>query len=469
MDQVNCKIEGLSPEIRRRLNNKYKVEAPYARHLPAVRLGRWDGKTPYFQMGGSTYINLLPEILQYLDDNNIEMELEDRRPPTPLFEFAAVSERTFAHKAWPKGHPMEGQPILLRDYQIEAINIFLGNLQSMQCVSTGAGKTIITAALSHSVQRYGRSIVVVPNKNLVLQTLVDYENLGLDVGVYFGDRKDMGNQHIICTWQSLSVISKAGKLPEFIKDVVCVMIDEAHTAKGPVLKDLLTGPMANVPIRWGLTGTIPKDLFEVMPLRVSLGEVVNTLSASTLQDEGVLAQCHVEVLQTIEHVEYKNYQQELAFLTGDDERLKWLAQKIQGISLAGNTLVLVDRIASGHRLVELMPGSSFVSGDMKAADRKEHYDEINQGDNSILVATYGTSSTGINIPRIFNVVLLEPGKSFVRVIQSIGRGIRKAKDKDFVQIYDITSSCKFSKRHLTKRKTYYAEANYPFMITKVTR
>jgi superfamily II DNA or RNA helicase len=109
----------------------------------------------------------------------------------------------------------------------------------------------------------------------------------------------------------------------------------------------------------------------------------------------------------------------------------------------------------------------FVSGGMKLDDRKEEYDEIKTSDNKIIVATYGVAAVGINIPRIFNMVLLEPGKSFVRVIQSIGRGIRKAEDKDHVQIWDVTSTCKFAKRHLTKRKQFYKEANYPFTQEKL--
>jgi superfamily II DNA or RNA helicase len=100
-------------------------------------------------------------------------------------------------------------------------------------------------------------------------------------------------------------------------------------------------------------------------------------------------------------------------------------------------------------------------------ERKEQYDDVATATNKILIATYGVAAVGINIPRIFNLVLLEPGKSFVRVIQSIGRGIRKAEDKDFVQIWDITSNCKFAKRHLTQRKAFYKEANYPFDIEKL--
>ena len=135
---------------------------------------------------------------------------------------------------------------------------------------------------------------------------------------------------------------------------------------------------------------------------------------------------------------------------------------------SGNTLVLVDRIKAGEGLVErLGEDTVFISGAMKTTDRKDEYDEVSGADNKIIIATYGVAAVGINIPRIFNLVLIEPGKSFVRVIQSIGRGIRKAKDKDHVQIWDITSSAKFSKRHLTERKKFYKEANYPFRVEKV--
>ena len=133
----------------------------------------------------------------------------------------------------------------------------------------------------------------------------------------------------------------------------------------------------------------------------------------------------------------------------------------------GNTLILVDRIKTGELLQEAVPDSTFVSGATKADDRKETYDEVRESEGKVIIATYGVASVGINLPRIFNLVLLEPGKSFVRVIQSIGRGIRKAKDKDFVQVWDICSTAKFSKRHLTERKKFYREAEYPFNITKV--
>jgi superfamily II DNA or RNA helicase len=474
-DEVNIKIEGLELDARKKLVNTFKYEVPGARYQPAVRLGRWDGKVAYFQLGGSTYTNLLPEIVPILENFNYDIELDDQRDYSTTVDFERVTEDTFSHIMWAKGHPMEGQPIRLRDYQVEIINNFLENPQSIQEIATGAGKTIMTASLSQRCEHLGRTIVIVPNKSLVTQTEKDYIGLGLDVGVYFGDRKEWNKTHTICTWQSLNVLLKNTKngvatetIQDFLEGVVCVMVDEVHMAKADALKTLLTTIMARVPIRWGLTGTVPKEPYEFQALRCSLGPVINQLSASELQDRGVLAQCHVNIVQLVDHAEFSNYQSELKFLLEDTGRLDTVAALVEKVKATGNTLVLVDRVAAGHALVERLGDRAvFVSGATKGTKRDEEYAEVADVDDKIIVATYGVAAVGINIPRIFNLVLVEPGKSFVRVIQSIGRGIRKAEDKDHVQIWDVTSTCKFAKRHLTKRKVFYREANYPFTQEKL--
>ena len=472
-DEVNVKIEGLELNTRTALVKRYKYEIPGARYQPSVRLGRWDGKVPFFNLGGTTYINLLPEILPYLDEQGYDIEIDDARQYRTTFEFKEVTEQSYSHILWPKGHPKAGEPMELRDYQPEIINRFFANPQCVQEVATGAGKTVVTAALADAVSTYGRSIVIVPNKSLVTQTEDDFVNMQLDVGVYFGDRKEYNRTHTICTWQSLNNLLKNTKnaeaeitIGEFLEGVVAVIVDETHQAKADALKTLLSGPFAQVPIRWGLTGTIPKEDYARQSINCMLGPVVGQLSASELQAAGHLAQCHVNVVQLVDHKEYTNYQSELKYLIETSERLDYMAQLISTIVDTGNTLILVDRISAGRALASRLPNSVFVSGATKAGERKEHYDEVAEVSDKIIIATYGVAAVGINIPRIFNLVLLEPGKSFVRVIQSIGRGIRKAEDKDFVQIWDITSTCKFAKRHLTKRKAFYKEANYPFTVEK---
>ena len=474
-DEVNIKLEGLSVETRRKIVNKLKFDLPYARHMPAYKLGRWDGTKTYFGIGGNGYLAHLDVILSIVDEAGYEIEIEDQRSHRDI-SFTKVTETYWSDqgKTWPKGHPAEGQNILLRDYQYDVINKFLENPQALQEIATGAGKTITTATLSHLCEPFGRTMIIVPNKSLVVQTEEDYRNLGLDVGVYFGDRKELNRTHTICTWQSLNVLEKKSydddtlTLAEFCEGVVAIIIDEVHQAKADVLMRLATQNFRNCGIRWGLTGTIPKEKWEFQSILASIGPVINQVSAYDLQQKDVLAKLEINVLQTTDIEEFRSYQEEYTWLVTDTKRIIWIANKIQEIADTGNTLVLVNRIDSGNKLIEILKNAAFISGSVKLDDRKEEYDEIKTSDNKIIVATYGVAAVGINIPRIFNLVLLEPGKSFVRVIQSIGRGIRKAEDKDFVQIWDITSTCKYAKRHLTERKKYYKDARYPFTITKVT-
>ena len=473
-DEVNIKLEGLEVDVRRKLSNALKFEVPYARYMPQYKLGRWDGKVAFFGLGGSGYVNHLDTITNVLHKQGVEItDIEDNRNVIDL-SFDSITSDYWGDKTWPKGHPAEGEKIRLRDYQVEVINNFLQNPQSLQEVATGACKTIITATLSNLTETYGSSLIILPNKSLVTQTEEDYINCGLDVGVYFGDRKELGKTHTICTWQSLNILDKKFKdgsavlsLAEFLENVSTIIIDEVHQAKAEVLKKLLTQNLRNAPIRWGLTGTIPKEAFEFESIHASIGPVIGQVTAKELQDKGVLSNCHVNIVQLIDTAVHRDYQSELKYLVTNDLRLEYMASVLNKVKNSGNTLILVDRISAGEKLQTLIPGSSFVKGDVKLKDRKEAYDEINEGTNHVVIATYGVAAVGINIPRIFNLVLIEPGKSFVRVIQSIGRGVRKAKDKDFVQIWDLTSTCKFAKRHLTQRKKFYKEAQYPFTIEKV--
>jgi superfamily II DNA or RNA helicase len=475
-DEVNIKLEGLDVDVRRKLSNALKFEVPYAKYMPQYKLGRWDGKVAFFGIGGTGYVNHLDVVVDILTKNNVSIDdIVDQRSHVK-FEFQPITETYWADQnvRWPKGHPAEGELIMLRDYQVEAVNSFLENPQSLQQIATGAGKTITTATLSHLTEKYGRSLVIVPNKSLVEQTAEDYRNCGLDVGVYFGDKKELNKTHTICTWQSLNILEKKFKdggavlsLAEFLEGVSTVIVDEVHQAKAEVLKNLLTRNLRNAPIRWGLTGTIPKEKFEYEALHASIGPVIGQITAKELQDRGVLADCHVNVVQLLDLPEFRDYQSELKYLVTDEKRLDYLGKLLNTVKQSGNTLILVDRISAGEKLQSLIPDSVFINGSVKVKDRKESYDEIQDATNNVIIATYGVAAVGINIPRIFNLVLIEPGKSFVRVIQSIGRGVRKAKDKDFVQIWDITSTCKYAKRHLTQRKKFYKEAQYPFTLEKV--
>ena len=231
-DECNVKLENLDLDVRKALVKKFKYQDPSARYRPSFKLGRWDGTVSFFGIGGTTYLSMLPEILIYLEEKNYDIELVDQRKPIAL-NFDEIFEDFWGEKCWPKGHRFEGQPIRLRDDQVEVINKFLQNPQCIQEIATGFGKTITTATLAKICEKYGRTITIVPNKSLVEQTEEDFINCGLDVGVYYGDRKDIGKTHTIATWQSLNILEKKSKddnellsLAEFLDGMSTVMVDE---------------------------------------------------------------------------------------------------------------------------------------------------------------------------------------------------------------------------------------------------
>ena len=293
-DEVNVKFEGLAVETRRKIVNKLKFDLPYARHMPAFKLGRWDGTVSFFGIGGNGFVAHLDIALPIVEESGYDIEVIDQRNPTKL-DFEKITENYWADQGicWPEGHAEAGKPVILRDYQYDVVNKFLENPQSLQEVATGAGKTITTATLSHLCEPYGRTMVIVPNKSLVVQTEEDYKNCGLDVGVYFGDRKELNHTHTICTWQSLNVLDKKKHdtdsltLAEFTEGVSAVIIDEVHQAKADVLKKLLTVNFRNAPIRWGLTGTVPKEKWEFQGILAGIGPVINNclLYTSDAADE----------------------------------------------------------------------------------------------------------------------------------------------------------------------------------------
>lgn len=482
-DEVNVKFSNLNPGTRRKLVNAVKYEVPGARFQPSVRMGRWDGKKSFCTIGGDTYLNLLDVLLPIVQDDGYDIILDDKRQKYDI-TFPEVDENIFDGKVWPKGHPAEGQPIKLRDYQLEAVQHFIENRQSVQELTVSFGKTIFSAALSYVVEKSivykndeliekPRTIVVVPTKDLVNQTYKDYANVGLDAGVFYGDRKELGCQHTIVTWQSLNNLMKMGivdginVIETFLDGVVAVIVDECHGAKQDAMNDLLTGPFRDTPLRWGMTGTLPEYEFQKISVKILLGDTVNEVTTKELQDAGFLSSCNINIMQIQDVGDYKTYHEELDYLLKNKKRMTKIAAMIQDIAKTGNTLVVFDRIDCGKILAELIPEMAFISGKDKSKARVAEYDRINESDNVIVGATSGIVSTGINIPRIFNLVVIEVGKSFIKVIQTLGRGVRKAADKDHVEVWDLTSSLKYSKRHLTKRKAFYKLKQFPHKVTKI--
>lgn len=611
-DEVNIRIEGLPVEVRRDIVKAFKYFLPHAKYSPSYKLGRWDGSVQFFSIGGDGYLAHLPKIMDILSSHKYTIsQIVDNRYPVNI-KFPVVNADYWGDTCWPKGHPHANKLIRLRDDQADAIRLFCENPQSIQELTTGYGKTLVTATLAKLCEPYGRTITIVPSKDLVVQTSEDFINCGLDVGLYYGNKKEVDKTHTVCTWQAISVLGKKPKkntsgdeiltLTQLLAGISAVIVDECfdgstkiltvngyrridtlkvgdevinycekyntfkpdritkihynirksteskfyliefkngvqtkvsgnhkyltsngwltvedilpshklinfdnsntriiekividrpdviynlhvqndhnyiangavvancHGLKADELKALLLKYLNHVPIRWAMTGTIPKEEYYAESLYSSIGPLVNVVTAKELQDQGILSTCNINILQLIEYRQYKTYQEELKYLVKDMARLTYISGLIKNIMESGNTLVLVDRIETGNVLSSLIPDSVFISGKVKSVNRKDEYDAFKTENSKVLIATFGVASVGINIVSLYNLVLLEPGKSFVRVIQSIGRGLRKGFEKDHIEIWDITSSMKYSKRHLTGRKVFYKEKQYPFAITKL--
>lgn len=483
-DEIRCSLYGLDKEHMRLFVEAYSMFAPNYFFNPQYKLGNWDGRIRFFTWKGQTYNTLIPEIVPALGKLGYKVEIQDDRDAA-FFEPTPIDKDYFGHI---KGE--NGEPIELRDYQVNFVNQLMAAGNGIGVAATSAGKTFICGALCDSYAKVGAtSIVIVPNTDLIRQTRREFAFLGVETGEYSGKVKDVnGKMIVISTWQALK------NNPAIVSDRHVVLVDETHGARGNVLQTLLNNSCKNTPHRFGVTGTMPDHASEELAVRCAIGPILDTISAAQLIDRGVLATLDINILQlkedlskqyaeyvktyedsdeqVVSYDEFKltffaDYAAEKKYTSKNPDRLNWISGQIESRRNSGNVLALVNSVAMGKRLAEITPNSHFVYGDDDDKVREEAYALFKSGDNVVVFATYGIASTGLSINRIHELFLVDIGKSFIRVIQSIGRGLRKAADKSHVNVWDLCSDLVYSKKHLTKRKATYKKAGYPHKVKKV--
>lgn len=483
-NEVSCTFEGLDRDHLNLFVQAYATFAPNYFFSPLYKIGNWDGKIRFFTWKGQTYNTLIPEIVPALGKLGYKVVVDDRRH-TAFFNPPAIDEDFFAHIT----NPETGEPVKLRDYQVNFANKLMEAGNGIGVAATSAGKTFICGAIVESYRRVGAtSIVIVPNKDLIKQTRKEFAFLGIETGEYSGTVKDVnGKDIVISTWQALK------NNPTILSDRHVVLVDETHGARGNVLQDLLTKNCRNVAHRFGVTGTMPEHPSEALAVRCAIGNELASIDAATLIEKGVLATIDISILQLQEDlkkqyqqycetyegcddpVDYKtfkttffpDYASEKKYIGKNAERLQWISDHICSRRHHGNVLVLVQSVDMGKRLEAITPNSKFVYGNDDDKVREEAYSLFTSNSDIVVFATYGIASTGLSIKRIHELVLIDIGKSFIRVIQSIGRGLRKAPDKQHINVWDICSDLTYGKKHLTKRKAMYKKAEYPFKVKKV--
>lgn len=475
-DEVWCTVSGLAPQHIESLWNTFGVYVDGYFFMPQYKLGRFDGKIRFFEKTGKTYIRLIEKILPYLEKWGYEIDLVDHRKfqvhPSLKCKITEIDKQGIAVKA--EGCDLFGdvyvgeKKIELRPYQVQCVIDAVESGSGFIIAGTGAGKTLITGAISKVYGDAGHKIItIVPSDDLVQQTFEWYSNAGLDVGQYSGTDKDINHTHVVATWQALQYN------PSILKDFTVVIWDEAHGIKATVAQKLLNEAGKHIAFRFGVTGTLPKPQCDQLSLFSSVGTVLREIPAKWLMDNGFLAKVEIQPVEINEMYvdeEFPDYDSEKAFLSKSPHRMEKIADLIiSQCATHGNTLVLVNSIPFGKKLAALIKDSVFLYGESSRDLRQEHYQMFEERDDLIVIASSGIASTGISIDRVFCLMLIDPGKSFIKAIQSIGRGLRKGHDKDAVHVVDVHSKLKWARKHFRDRKKYYDEAHYPVLKKAVLK
>lgn len=473
-DEVWCFFTGLAPADIEFLWNKFAIYKDGYFFMPAYKLGRWDGKIRFFEKTGKTYFRLIDQILPYLDQWGYDIQLVDQRKPlvNPVMPKGVITKLDALGIAT-EGEQLDlfgnvevrpGKVFSLRPYQLQCIQDAVTAGSGFIIAGTGAGKTSITASISHIYSSSGhRAITIVPSGDLVTQTAEWYKLLGMDVGIYSGDSKDIDHDNVVATWQALQYN------PDLLEHFGCLIWDEAHGIQAAVAQKLINESGRHIAYRFGVTGTFPKPEVDKMSLHSSIGPILRTISAKWLMDNGYLAKVNiqpVELNETYVDEEFPDYAAEKAFVSKSPARMEKIADIIiSQCATHGNTLVLVHSIPFGEKLASLIKGAVFLYGESPKDIRKEHYDMFEERNDLIVIASSGIASTGISIDRVFCLCLVDAGKSFIKAIQSIGRGLRLAEDKQKLAAVDIYSKLKWAKKHHKERVKHYKEAEYPIEKT----
>lgn len=488
LDEVSCLVHGLKPEHHDFFYKKYGIPTANYFFNPRFKLGQWDGKIRYYHTTGKTFVYLLDEILPIIAKFGYKIKLSDERT-TVVASASLIDDKIFEHIK----HLDTGEPTILREHQVLGVNALLQAGSGICLAGTGAGKTLMCAALVQAYSIHGlKSLTIVPDGGLIRQTKADYINCGLDTGEYSGTTKTLDHQHIVSTWQALK------NNPKLVGLFQVVIVDECHGLRGNVLQKIVTDNCAAIPYRFGFTGTLPKDPSETMAVKIAVGPVRYEMPAADLIDKGLLAKLNINVIQLEEDLQFEyqeylkeqplqfgkpptysqfkdsyfpDFMSEKSYLHRKDERLEWIAMMLltKQSQTKGNVLCLVDSITLGRQLADMIPGSYFVNGqDMKSQKKRtEIYELFKTRDDLMVFATVHIAGTGLSINRIFNLVFVDIGKSFTRVVQAIGRGLRLGHDKSSVEVTDVCSDLKYAKRHLATRVAYYKEQRYPFKKHKI--
>jgi len=476
-NEVYLKIEA-DDSIRRELSEYFTFEVPGYKFVPAFRNRVWDGRIRLFSYAtGQIYAGLYPYILKWCEENKIQVVDGTKNKDTEV-DIKAVDGFINALKI----------PLEVRDYQREA---FIHSLRKNRCLllsPTASGKSLIVYLLVRfnliRLKKLNQKIlIIVPTTSLVEQLYKDFEDYGWDSNknihrIYQGHDKETNKNVIISTWQSIYNMPK-----KWFKSFGMVIGDECHLFKAVSLSKIMT-KLEDCKYRYGLTGTLDGTKTNKLVLEGLFGAVNKVTSTAELQEKKQLADLKIIclILQHDTHskqfLKDKSYQEEMDFLVSNEKRNKYIRNLC--LNLQGNSLVLFQYVEKhGVILKQLIEDKAkdkkifFVYGGVEAEEREKIRFITEKSDNAIIIASYGTFSTGINIRNLHNIVFASPSKSRIRNLQSIGRGLRLKDNKSSATLYDIADDLSYNGKenytlaHFRERINIYTSENFTYEIHNI--
>jgi len=465
------------PHIYYELADQFTFEVPNAKFSPQYRNKYWDGKIRLFNtQTGEIYIGLLDRIIRFCEDHEYTYEFADNKFYGLPFE---INEGI--SKEGVKDYMTAISRHAPRDYQVEGVFDALRHNRKLLISPTASGKSLmIYSVVRYYVEKQQNILIVVPTTSLVEQMYKDFADYGWDVGsychkIYAGKERETNSQVIITTWQSIYKLPK-----QYFARFNVVVGDEAHQFKSKSLISIMT-KLCDAKYRFGFTGTLDGSQTHKWVLEGLFGPSYKIINTDELMKKGHLAKLDIKIL-LLKHPpnRFEVFEDEVQYIINHSKRNKFI--KNLTLDLKGNTLVLFSRVEGhGQPLYDLINNDKiddrhvfFVHGGVETEEREKVREITEKENNAIIVASYGTFSTGINIRNLHNVVFASPSKSRIRNLQSIGRVLRKGENKVKATLYDIADDISYKSRknytlnHLIERIKIYNEENFNYDIINVT-
>ena len=471
-NEIYLKVE-TEPHIHQELSEHFTFEIENARFMPQYRSKYWDGKIRlYSNHTGELYVGLLDKLVAWAKNCEYTVEFKDNKFygfPFEENEMISVEGVSDYMKSISRHEP--------RDYQVDAVYDALRYNRKLLISPTASGKSLmIYSIVRYFVEKEHNILLIVPTTSLVEQMYKDFEDYGWNAEeychkIYSGKEKSTNKNVVITTWQSIYNLPRS-----FFENFDVVIGDEAHQFKSKSLVGIMT-KLDNTKYRFGFTGTLDGSQTHKWVLEGLFGPSYKVTQTQELIEKGYLSKLQIKVL-LLKHNEHQfdEYEEEIQYLITHDKRNNFI--KNLSLDLKGNTLILYSRVEThGQPLYEMINSSAakdrkifFVYGGVDAEEREKVREITEKENDSIIVASYGTFSTGINIKNLHNIIFASPSKSRVRNLQSIGRVLRKGENKNKAVLYDIADDITYKSKknytlnHLIERIKIYSEEKFNYEI-----